>query len=142
MDALTVLWTQADDQTKAQLALSFLTNMRKDAGQDFDMKLETNDDEEYRIDISHLDKGPSRIIAAAIRYKGVTYTGSRHGHIIRSMVEVTTLKDMLKDKVTDNMQGFIDQYGRWYSREDSREIAIKANQIKPDHGTLYSEDLW
>ncbi len=26
--------------------------------------------------------------------------------------------------------------------EGARELAIKSKQIKPDHGTLYSEDLW
>lgn len=83
-----------------------------------------------------------RIIAAAILWDGVMYTGDRHGNILQYLVKIGQLKDIKKDKVTYEMQGFIDQDGNWYTREGARELAIKSKQIKPDHGTLYSEDLW
>jgi hypothetical protein len=82
-----------------------------------------------------------KIIAAAIKRDGIVFTGVRHGHIIKSMVDVGFLTDMNKP-VLGHEQGFIDERGEYWNREESRQIAIYAGQIKPDHGTLYSEDLW
>ena len=45
-------------------------------------------------------------------------------------------------------QGFIDQFGRWYSREEAWQLARQNGQcIIPDHqitcwGFLHSEDVW
>ena len=43
-------------------------------------------------------------------------------------------------------QGFIDQFGRWYDREEARKIAEQMGQIRfPDGGgplDLYSENLY
>ncbi len=45
-------------------------------------------------------------------------------------------------------QGFIDQFGRWYSRVDAMKIASSNRQIIVDRSTmlsdthLHSEDLW
>lgn len=83
-----------------------------------------------------------KIIAAAIKRGRVVFTGVRHGHIIRDMVAVGFITDIKKDYVHSHEQGFIDENGDYWNREESRQIAIHAGQIKPDHGTLYSEDLW
>lgn len=42
----------------------------------------------------------------------------------------------------DDQQGFIDSNGIFVGRPHARTIAIAAGQVKPDHGVLYSEDLW
>ena len=81
-----------------------------------------------------------RIVAAAIMWKAKVMTGVRHGHIIKDIVELGLIKD--PEIVLSSQQGFIDQYGKYYSREKARDVAIAAKQVKPDHGTLYSEDLW
>ena len=81
------------------------------------------------------------IVAAAVKRDGVVFTGVRHGHVIKSMVEVGFLTDM-KDPIREEEQGFIASDGKYYSRQEAREIAINAAQVNPDHGTLYSEDLW
>lgn len=86
--------------------------------------------------------GKLRIVAAAICKNGIVFTGVRHGHIIRDMVAVGFLSDIKKDYVSGDEQGFIDNNGIYVSREHARTIAIHSGQIKPDHGTLYSEDLW
>ncbi len=43
-------------------------------------------------------------------------------------------------------QGFIDQYGKWLTREEAWKVAKKAGQIKYSSGycdgTLFSEDLY
>lgn len=58
--------------------------------------------------------------------------------------------DMHPDKAFHiHGQGFIDQYGKWYSRQDAWKIAEEAGQIRrrcggddSDGGTLYSENLY
>lgn len=84
----------------------------------------------------------SKIVIAAIKKNGVVFTGTRHGHIIRDMVESGFIKDQKKDYVEQHEQGFVDDKGNYHSRDDARYIAIHAEQVKPDHGILYSEDLW
>lgn len=82
-----------------------------------------------------------RIVIAAVRRDKVVFTGKRHGHIIRDMVDVGFLTDMNKP-ILGHEQGFVDSDGNYWDRTESRQIAIHAGQIEPDHGTLYSEDLW
>lgn len=84
---------------------------------------------------------PPRIVIAAVRRDGITFTGLRHGHIIRDMVECGFLTDMNKP-VRSEEQGFVDSTGRFVNREFACELAKLNNQVKEDHGTLYSEDLW
>lgn len=98
----------------------------------------SQDDKKFFMDRPEIP----RIVAAAVRKRGVVFTGVRHGYVIQSMVEVGFLKDMQKDQVVASEQGFIDQYGKYYPMEKARDVAIIAGQIKPNHGTLYSEDLW
>jgi hypothetical protein len=82
-----------------------------------------------------------RIVAAAIKRDGVVFTGVRHGHIIRDMVDVGFLTDMNKP-VTYAEQGFIDSRGNYWQRDDAWQVAFEAGQIEKEHSTLYSEDLW
>lgn len=82
------------------------------------------------------------IVAAAIKWKGIVYTGTRHGFIIKQLVELGQLKDKTNDRVTDEMQGFLDSNGIFLTRAGGRSVAVTSQQVKPDHGTLYSEDLW
>lgn len=81
-----------------------------------------------------------RIVAAAIKWKGVVFTGVRHGEIIAQLVRLRLVKDT--EHVTAEVQGFVADNGVYMNRERARLYAITAHQIKPDHGTLYSEDLW
>lgn len=82
------------------------------------------------------------IVAAAIKWNGIIFTGDHHGNILHYLVKIGQLKDMKKDKITDDMQGFINENGFFLNRSDARVIAIGSKQIKRNHGTLYSEDLW
>ena len=87
-------------------------------------------------------KDTNRIVIAAIKKNGIVFTGLRHGFIIRDMVSTGFLKDPNKDKVLNEEQGFVDSNNIFLTREGARGIAIIAGQIKPNHGMLYSEDLW
>lgn len=82
-----------------------------------------------------------RIVAAAIQRDGIVFTGVRHGYIIQQMVDVGFLKD-IKKPVTYDEQGFIDNNNKFIKRDDATAVAVASGQVKPDHGTLYSEDLW
>lgn len=82
------------------------------------------------------------IVAAAIKWNGIVFTGQNHGQIMQYLVKVGQLKDIRNDKVTYEMQGFINTSGMFLSRAEARIIAISSKQIKRNHGTLYSEDLW
>lgn len=90
-----------------------------------------------------MSKSTYRIIAAAIEFKGKVWPGDRHGHIIRYLVATGIATDEDKPLTDENStQGFIDSNGKFWSREDARNIAIQCDQVPWDHGTLYSEDLW
>lgn len=47
---------------------------------------------------------------------------------------------------TDEVQGFVDQFGVFYDRKDAYRIALENNQIVRtvggDNGVLYSENLY
>lgn len=84
----------------------------------------------------------SNIIAAAIKYNGIIFTGDRHGNILQYMNKIGQLKGKPSGQITYEMQGFINASGAFLSREDARIIAIAEKRVERNHGTLYSEDLW
>ena len=84
---------------------------------------------------------PNRIIAAAIKHRNVVFTGVRHGHIIKQLVDLNLITEEERP-IKSYQQGFIDTGGNYWNREDAWDIALAAKQITKDHSTLYSEDLW
>lgn len=74
-------------------------------------------------------------------HRGVVFTGVRHGLIIKQIVDLGLL-DESERPIIGEQQGFIDNTGLFWLRAQARQIAIKSRQIDPDHGVLYSEDLW
>lgn len=83
-----------------------------------------------------------KIVAAAVKKYGVVFTGVRHGHVIKSMVDVGFLSDMKNDYVLGKEQGFVDSHNNYLSRAQAWHVAVEAGQIDEGHGVLYSEDLW
>lgn len=82
-----------------------------------------------------------KIVAAAIMWKGVVYTGVRHGDIIQQIVTLGQIAQSEKP-ITGDMQGFIDSRGNYWTRDHAWQIAYEACQINKNHGELLSEDLW
>lgn len=84
------------------------------------------------------------IVCAAIRNKdGVIIPSPRHfDHTCRALLELTGLDG----KNYNWEQGFIDQHGKFYNREDALKIAVSNDQIRrnSDYETdnLYSENLY
>lgn len=81
-----------------------------------------------------------RIVCAAVKFtNGTVILGARHYD--KSMVDVILKLPEMKE----SEQGFIDQYGNFYNREDSLKIATTAEQLRRKTGNkhqLFSEDLY
>lgn len=78
------------------------------------------------------------IVASAIRYKGIVFTGVRHCEIIQ---DIKRLVNNYEKKLS--IQGFIDHKNIFWDRKESKEIVIKCGQkYNPISTTLTSEDLW
>jgi hypothetical protein len=83
-----------------------------------------------------------RIVCAAVKLKlGLIVCGPRHFDM--------TMRDNLRQlrlTVKDSVQGFVDQFGDFYTREAAWEIAERNGQILRDlscgKGVLYSEHLY
>jgi hypothetical protein len=86
---------------------------------------------------------PPVIVCAAVRnQKGIIVPGPRH--FDETMVKVL---DCLEDGCDAEkwQQGFIDQHGQFYSREEAWDLAEANQQIVrelPVTGKLYSEHLY
>jgi hypothetical protein len=106
--------------------------------------------ETLKVDATHNGingevRGISRIVSAANRLEcGLIFTGARHcDELMRAQAKAAN------KKLTRSEQGFVDQKGNFYSREDAWKIAIRNNQIiyrvggdTANGGTLYSENLY
>lgn len=80
-----------------------------------------------------------RIVASAIKYNGVIYTGHRHHNIIFEMVT----KYLIPKPITGD-QGFVLEDGTYVDRIEGARISLESGQIKKLQWPprLYSEDLW
>lgn len=82
------------------------------------------------------------IVCAANRHKetGIIFCGARHfDNVMRGQIKAAGLNGI------GHEQGFIDQFSRFYTREEAWIIAETNGQIKrkvSGDGTLYSENLY
>ena len=87
---------------------------------------------------------PAKIVCAAMRNEnGLIICGPRHYHSV-----MYPILDILGKKFKWE-QGFVDQHGVFYNRQDAWKIAVENNQIfrrvggdEVKGGTLYSENLY
>lgn len=92
---------------------------------------------ETKYDAAYYD---SRIDCAAIREPdGRIWTGKRHHHCIKTIIQATGQK-----MTADGEQGFVTLSGRFVSRAEARALVDKTGQVKTFvHPTeLFSEDLY
>jgi hypothetical protein len=85
-----------------------------------------------------------RIVCAAIQHKnGRIIAGARHFDLVMHKV-IEQLPDALEWRTAT--QGFIDNYGRFFNRQQAWVIATAKGQIRNTipgvDGTLYSEHLY
>ena len=85
----------------------------------------------------------SRIDCAAIREpNGRVWTGKRHNHCIKTIIQATGVKQV----GGQYEQGFVTMTGRFVNRREAYGIALKAGQIPFESydpkRELFSEDLY
>lgn len=86
---------------------------------------------------------PPRIVCAAVQLKdGLVVPSARHFDMTMRLV----IASLGKEKLPGATQGFIDQHGRFYSRQEAWMVASENGQLRRrvpgDEGTLYSENLY
>lgn len=81
-----------------------------------------------------------RIVAAAICWKGIVFTGVRHAHIRRQITELGHVGH--GEYVDFECEGFIDSAGVFLTRPEARPVAEAAGQAPPSSDLLVSEDMW
>lgn len=90
--------------------------------------------------------GLNRIVCSAVLLpSGVMLTGVRHWDQVMISAVKLLLPTALEPR-DPQVQGFLDRYGSFHTREEAWIIAFKAGQIihrcGGDNGVLYSENLY
>ena len=89
-------------------------------------------------------RGDRRIVCAAVLYPdGTMLVGPRHfDNVMRMQYE----RFGIKHSEDESVQGFVDQWGEFLTREEAHEVAIMQGQIMRrcggDNGRLFSENLY
>jgi len=76
------------------------------------------------------------IIAAAIKFRGLIFTGYRHDKIY------TSFPMGFFGTSEDHVQGFLDNRGHFYNRNEAANEALFSKQIDEPTTGLMSEELW
>lgn len=93
-----------------------------------------------------VDRTQRRVVCAAIKAKNQIVTSARHFDLLMHD-QLRRLPVEQRERLKHAEQGFIDQWGKFMSREESFEVATAAGQIRQKSGgadskELYSEDLY
>lgn len=103
----------------------------------------TATDEQSDADAGRLEPAVRRVVCAANLYGGgVMLVGPRHFD--------ATMRDQFRrfglKHDAPHVQGFIDQFGEFMTREEAHKVASEQGQIRHrcggDEATLYSENLY
>lgn len=78
-----------------------------------------------------------RIVAAAVKVGDKIFQGKRHGQIMHAIQT-----EIPGTYVTQQMQGFVANDGKFYNRFQSGAIAFRSGQTKTRKQSLLSEDVW
>ncbi len=80
-----------------------------------------------------------KIVASAVIYNGVLYTGPRHHHCL-----VKAYNANMSGPVRGELQGFVLEDGTYIDRLEGARIALREGQIPKLNWppNLFSEDLW
>lgn len=81
---------------------------------------------------------PDVLMASAVKYPwGEVVTGRRHRNVYNAMADKGIVSR------SGCIEGFVGKSGRFYSREQAKDVAILARQLSQYHeGQLNSEHLW
>ena len=95
--------------------------------------------------IARMPEEKRRITGVAVCREGKVYflpEPARHSDVIQMLIK----KRVMLPPVRQAEQGFVDQNGKFLTREDAAKLALANGQCKklrcPSLGILFSEDLW
>lgn len=121
-------------------------NIRKAVEQYSEFQAENNvmENGEFRWDYYKVQR---KVVAAANWYNGYILVGARHWDALMQMqANAVGGGKLLRDWAEgEEIQGFVDQYRNFLTREEAAKIAIEAGQIeklKFCNDQLFSEDLY
>lgn len=81
------------------------------------------------------------IVAAAVKYKNVIYTGVRHWEIFNDLRRLGHSGPFFES--CGYIQGFITNNNIFMNREEAKQDVLKCNQYCKSYSSiLTSEDLW
>ena len=95
-------------------------------------------------EVNSVERRVRRIVCAAVLYPdGTMLVGPRHFDNV--MLEQYK-RFGIKDSETERVQGFVDQWGEFLTREEAHAVATQQGQIVRrcggDNGRLFSENLY
>lgn len=95
-----------------------------------------------------VDKPQRRVVCAAVTdcVSNLIICGPRHFDTTMRN-EIARMSDHVQSQVKYMEQGFVDQWGKFMTREEAFEVATVAGQIRhksgnPDSKELFSEDIY
>lgn len=91
-----------------------------------------------------VERRDRRIVCAAVLYPdGTMLVGPRH---FDNVMRKQYARYGIKDSESESVQGFVDQWGDFLTREDAHSVATQQGQIVRrvggDNGRLFSENLY
>ena len=91
------------------------------------------------------DRTQRRVVCAAVKGGDIIVVGPRHFDDTMHMM-ISRFRKLTQREMFQGEQGFIDQWGKFMSREEALAVAIAAGQLRgeknqPTH-LLFSEDLY
>jgi hypothetical protein len=95
------------------------------------------------VDFKVITSDKLKIKEAAILYDGLVYPGKRHWIILDALTKHK--EGELPITIREEEQGFVDEAGRFFTREEAAKIALELGQIKRlkfQKEKLFSEDLY
>lgn len=95
-----------------------------------------------------MDKLIRRVVCAALRDEelDLNICGPRHCDMTMHYI-ISSMESDIRDQLRRGEQGFVDQWGKFMTREEAFEVATEAGQIikktgNPDSKELFSEDIY
>jgi hypothetical protein len=85
-----------------------------------------------------------KVVCAAIKFGRMVVCGPRHFDMVMHNIIGHIEQPYLPKHPSQWIQGFVDQYGVFMSREEALSVAINANQIIKKHtpiDIIFSEDI-
>lgn len=94
------------------------------------------------------DRTQRRVVCAALYDSelDMSICGPRHCDMTMHYI-ICAMPNDIRDQLRRGKQGFVDQWGKFMTREEAFEVATAAGQIiektgNPDSKELFSEDLY